>query len=222
MPRRFILASASPRRRELLGLLRIPFEVVTSNVVEVVDPGLSPKRVAENLAGDKALEVFARMGPECLVLGADTVVAIGEGNEGCLLGKPTDGEDARRMLRMLSGRTHMVYTGIALAGAGTAERSVEATEVTFRVLSDEMIDAYVATGEPMDKAGAYGIQGYAAPFIGSIGGDYFNVVGLPIHAVSQLLERAGVAWWKGPEALDGPDKQDEQEKVVLEMPEEAL
>src|SRR5262249_6269195 len=154
-----------------------------------------------DLAARKAQEVAERVEPGW-VLGADTEVALEEGEAGTPLGKPIDTEDARRMLRLLSGRVHSVLTGIAVihvTARGEKESPVCAavrTRVRFRELNETMISDYIATGEPMDKAGAYGAQGYAAPFIESIEGDFFNVVGLPVCVVGRLLERAGIAWWQ--------------------------
>ena len=216
---RLILASASPRRKELLSLLRIPFEVVPSEVDESGDFDLAPRVLAEKLAYDKSRDVADRLngagGPEKLntiVLGADTIVVSERGGDAELLGKPVDAEDARRMLRLLSGGTHCVMTGLSLvrtfpvpewdAFELDSRRSVVETEVTFRELTAEIIDAYLDTGEPFDKAGAYGIQGYASAFVEAVYGDYFNVVGLPIHTVARMLEELGIDWWRGPSALD--------------------
>jgi septum formation protein len=205
--RRLILASASPRRRELLALLGLPFEVRAADIDETPPDDREPEVVAMELAEAKARACVAGLDAEArrgaLVLGADTIVVIGE----TILGKPTSPDDARRMLAMLSGATHRVITGMALArtmDAGTDEvaRDAVVTEVTFRSLTAAMIDAYLATGEPFDKAGAYGIQERAAPFVEDIRGDYFNVVGLPVQRVARLLEQAGVEWWRGPAALE--------------------
>jgi len=201
---RLVLASASPRRRELMALFGMPFEVIPSRYEEPPPPQ-GPVDLASfvtELAIHKAREVAARQEAGCLVLGADTLVTLETGPYGVPLGKPTDSEDARRMLRLLSGHTHSVYTGVALiaalGGGAMAEPLAVAvqTRVRFRALTEEMITGYLATGEPFDKAGAYGAQGYAAPFIAGIEGDYFNVVGLPLCAVGQLLEQAGVVWWR--------------------------
>ena len=184
MPR-LVLASASPRRRELLGLLGVPFEVVGSAYdEELISPiGLPPRDYVTRLAAGKASEVARRVGPDALVLGADTTVVL----DGDVLNKPTDAEDARRMLRRLSGRTHAVYTGLCLLSGQTIRTDCTVTEVTFDTLSDAVIDAYVAGGEPLDKAGAYGIQGEALSFIPQIHGDYFNVVGLPLALLRTVL-----------------------------------
>jgi septum formation protein len=195
-----VLASTSPRRRELIGLLGIPFRVVASRYEEPPPPRrpVSLPELVMELAAQKALEVARRL-EVGWVLGADTLVCVDEG-VGIPLGKPTDAADARRMLKELSGRSHFVYTGIALIppwqpGAGPAAvRAVGRTAIWFRDLTDAMIDDYVATGEPMDKAGAYGAQGYAAPLIERYEGDFFNVVGLPLCEVGRLLEKCGLDW----------------------------
>src|SRR5262249_11131830 len=153
------------------------------------------------LAAGKARDVAERVEPGW-VLGADTEVALEEGGLGLPLGKPADEEDARRMLRLLSGRVHIVMAGIAVVRVpengeiAPAVCSAVQTRVRFRELNEAMISDYIATGEPMDKAGAYGAQGYAAPFIESLEGDFFNVVGLPLCEVGRLLERCGVSWWR--------------------------
>jgi len=193
-----VLASASPRRQELLRSAGIPFSVEPANVDETPFAGESPRDCAERLAREKALAVFAAR-PHDRVLGADTVVAVDE----TILGKPVDGEDAARMLRLLSGRVHRVITGVCLVEAGSSGQgsrashtttASETTLVTMNELSEEDIREYVATGEPMDKAGAYAIQGMAARFIPRIEGDYANVVGLPVALVLRILrERSGDA-----------------------------
>jgi septum formation protein len=182
-----ILASASPRRQELLGLTGLSFEIVPSEMDEEGVTG-APAEVARVLAERKAEEVAARY-PEALVLGADTVVTL----DGAILGKPKDAADAHRMLATLSGRTHQVITGIALRGPGVSVSDAVSTDVTFRALSAAEIAAYVATGEPMDKAGAYALQGYAALFTPKIHGDYANVVGLPLCRLTALLRALGLS-----------------------------
>jgi septum formation protein len=187
-----ILASASPRRRELLAQAGYPFTVQPSSVPESRRPGEEAIRFATRLAREKAEEVFARQPPSStdapvMVLGADTVVVC----DGEVMGKPVDTADAARMLLLLSGRTHHVVTGVAVVwGLGAAEVAAELTQVTMRTLSPQEISDYVAGGEPMDKAGAYAIQGYAGRWIPRISGCYFNVVGLPLALVSSLLEGA--------------------------------
>ncbi len=209
MPKRLILASASPRRRDLLALLGVPFEVITSVVEEDWTGGAPPQEFACHLAFQKAMDVWAACAKNTnpLVLGADTVVIVDHCGKAEALNKPVDAQEARKMLRMLSGAAHMVYTGLALlttdpvnSGCITHRASVD-TQVQFRELTDEMIDAYVATGEPFDKAGGYGIQGYASAFVEAVYGDYFNVVGLPVQAVGRMLEQTGIEWWRGKDAL---------------------
>jgi septum formation protein len=188
MPR-LILASASPRRRELLAQAGFTFEVRPAQVNEDELAGEDPISYVVRLARDKAQAVFAEIASESsdeaqvLVLGADTTVTL----DGHILAKPENAADATRMLRMLSGRTHRVITGVALATAKGTEVAAEVTGVQFLTLGDDEIAAYVATGEPMDKAGAYGIQGLAAKWIPRIQGCYFNVVGLPLALVSTML-----------------------------------
>lgn len=177
-----ILASASPRRRQLLELLGIPVEVRPSHVPEVRKPGEAPKDYALRLAHDKATAV-----PGPLVLAADTVVVL----NGELLEKPADEEDAVRMLLALQGRTHQVITAIALRSDVTVFEAVDVSSVTFRPAREGMLRAYVRTGEPMDKAGAYGIQGYGAALVEGIEGDFFGVMGLPLRLVLDLLAEAG-------------------------------
>jgi septum formation protein len=193
-----ILASASPRRRELLTQAGYVFEAMPADVNEDVRAGEDPAAYVVRLAREKAQAVFDAAGVrdqgsgigktnEVVVLGADTTVTV----DGEILGKPVDAGDAARMLRLLSGRVHRVMTGVAVVTAARVESAVEVTDVTFAAMSDAEIAAYVATGEPMDKAGAYGIQGMAAKWIPRIEGDYFNVVGLPIARVTRMLEGIG-------------------------------
>jgi septum formation protein len=177
-----VLASGSPRRRQLLEMLGIPVEVRPSHVPEIQAPGESPQAYAERLAREKAAAVA---GP--LVLGADTTVVI----EGDMLEKPVDAADALRMLRRLQGHTHQVITAVALKTADAMLSATDVTDVTFRPADDDFLRAYVATGEPMDKAGAYGIQGYGAALVERIDGDFFGVMGLPVRLVLDLLARAG-------------------------------
>jgi septum formation protein len=183
---RLILASASPRRRELLKNAGLDFDVRPSSVEESVGAGESPEEFARRAAREKALDVAAAAPANALVLGADTVVALG--NE--ILGKPSDPQDAARMLQKLSGTTHRVITGICLvrAPAKIQAEEHETTLVTFRRLDAKEIEEYLATGEPFDKAGAYGIQGFASRFVTRIEGCYFNVVGLPLARVYGLLK----------------------------------
>jgi len=182
-----VLASASPRRQELLRNAGIPFEVQPADIPENPLPGEGAKDCAERLAREKALTVARqRRHDNDVVLGADTVVVV----DGELLGKPSDAADAGRMLRLLSGRKHQVITGICLVVRGEPKVSSETTVVTMNELTDEDIIDYVGSGEPMDKAGAYAIQGIASRWIPRIEGDYANVVGLPVALVWCLLRQA--------------------------------
>ena len=183
---RLILASNSPRRRELLQNAGFEFDVRPSGIEETRLPGESPEDFTRRLARDKGLDVARQSSPASLVLGADTVVAI----NGEILEKPADADDAARMLRTLSGRTHRVITGVCLVRA--PEKVLvcthETTSVTFRNLTEDEIDSYVASGEPFDKAGGYAIQGLASRFVTRIDGCYFNVVGLPIPLVYEMVK----------------------------------
>lgn len=177
-----ILASQSPRRKELLGLLNIPFSVQVADVDETLDSALPLEDAVAQLSRRKAEAVAC--GETELVIAADTIVVI----DGRVLGKPKDEAEAIQMLRLLSGRTHRVMTGLTALTQEKCVSHTEVTEVVFRELSPEEIEAYVRSGEPMDKAGSYGIQGGAAPFVQSICGDYYNVVGLPVCRLSQILK----------------------------------
>jgi len=187
-----VLASASPRRRELLQNAGIPFIIQASKIPELPLEGEAPQACAERLAREKALDVF-RLRPQDFVLGADTIVIV----NGQILGKPHDVADAARMLRLLVGRTHQVTTGICLMRPDDKGRSSvddtrsETTRVTMSGLHEDDIRSYIATGEPMDKAGAYAIQGIASRWISQIEGDYFNVVGLPVSLVYRMLQENG-------------------------------
>ena len=184
-----ILASQSPRRRELLGQMGLTDFIIRPALgEEKADPGLSPDRLVESLSAQKGLEVAAASDPGDLVIAADTVVAV----DGQVLGKPRDRGDALRMLAALSGRAHTVYTGVTLCRDGAVLTQHEATQVRFRTLTPAEMEAYVDTGEPMDKAGAYGIQGYGALLVEGIEGDYSNVVGLPVCRLGRMLARFGV------------------------------
>lgn len=182
-----ILASASPRRREILQTAGLHFTVRVSDAEEVIAPGTPPQDAVQQLAAQKAAAA-AKDCPGDTVIGADTVVTL----DGGILGKPRDKEDAARMLRQLSGKTHEVYTGVCILHAGNTQTFYECTRVTFYPLTEEEIQAYVATGEPMDKAGAYGIQGRGCTLVQSIEGDYFNVVGLPVAALVRRLKGEGL------------------------------
>jgi septum formation protein len=186
-----VLASASPRRRELLTQAGFSFRVIPSSVPEKGRPDEDPISLATRLAQEKAQAVFDQQraaldmaDDPLMVLGADTVVVSGDE----ILGKPLNDADAARMLSLLSSCTHQVITGVGLVSRLTAETAAEVTYVTMRTLTDQEIEAYIATGEPADKAGAYAIQGYAARWIPRVQGCYFNVVGLPIALVSSLIE----------------------------------
>ena len=176
-----ILASQSPRRKELMGLFHIPFTVRVSDADETMDPMLSPAE-AVGLGSRRKAEAVPRESDD-LVIAADTIVVCG----GEILGKPRDTADAYRMLRLLSGRDHQVMTGMTLLRGQTCRTVTEITDIHFRELSDREIHAYIRTGEPMDKAGSYGIQGGAALFAQHLVGDYYNVMGLPVCRLSQLL-----------------------------------
>ena len=186
---RVILASASPRRRELLSLVRIAHEVQPANVDESLLAGETPHGHAERLAREKARTVAARE-PAAVVIAADTIVVV----DGDILGKPNDRDAAAAMLRRLSGRTHLVFTAIAVALGDRIHTAVEQVEVTFRTLNEADIAAYIATGEPMDKAGAYGIQGFGATIVERVDGDYFSVMGLGLRRLVELLGRLDVRY----------------------------
>ncbi|MDR0532274.1 MAG: Maf family protein [Oscillospiraceae bacterium] len=181
---KYILASGSPRRKELLALVGLPFGVCVPKVAEIIAPDCPPEQCAEDLAAQKAAYV-ARQFPDDCVIGADTVVVAG----GEILGKPKDAADAERMLRLLSGREHVVITGVCLRLGERERRFSQHTLVRFYALGGEEIEAYVRTGEPMDKAGAYGIQGRGALLAEGITGDYFNVVGLPVALLARELRQ---------------------------------
>jgi septum formation protein len=181
-----VLASGSPRRTQLLTLLGIPHEIDPAHVDETPLPGEAPRAMAQRLARAKATAVAARR-PGLDVLAADTVVIL----EGEMLGKPADPAEAAAMLRRLSGREHVVITAVALARDGRIWERHDETQVRFRPLSDDVVAAYVATGEPLDKAGAYGLQGYGSVLVDRIEGDPFGVIGLPLRLVADLLADAG-------------------------------
>lgn len=181
MPR-LILASASPRRRELLAQIGLEFQVLPAHIDETRREAEEPASYVQRLSLEKAQTIHA-LHPEAFVLGADTTVEI----DGHALEKPVDRADAERMLRALSGRTHHVHTGIAVLSPNAQHTHLETTSVVFSAIDDAGLQHYLDTGEPYDKAGAYGIQGYAARWIPRIEGDYFNVVGLPLAATVRLL-----------------------------------
>jgi septum formation protein len=182
-----VLASASPRRQELLKNAGIPFSVRPANLQEVRRPNEDPRAFSERMAREKANAVHKSM-PNACILAADTVVVVDDH----VLGKPNSAADAARMLRLLAGRPHQVMTGVCLVGSGFEDVRSETTTVQFNPLTDDEIQNYISTGEPMDKAGAYGIQGLASRWISRIEGDYFNVVGLPVALVWRMLCQHGV------------------------------
>jgi septum formation protein len=177
-----VLASGSPRRRQLLEMLGLPFVAAAANVQELRLPREAPAAYARRLARDKARAV-----PGAWVLGADTIVVQGD----AVLEKPLDAEDALRMLLQLNGRRHEVITAVCLVADGKEREAIDTTAVYFRQCEPDFLRAYVATGEPLDKAGAYGIQGYGAALIERIEGDFFSVMGLPVRLVLDLLDQAG-------------------------------
>lgn len=200
---KIILASQSPRRRELLERMGITdFKVIPAREEEVATRTLTPDQLVEELSRRKCAEVAAAH-PEALVIAADTMVAINNR----VLGKPRTEEDAARMLAALSGRLHVVYTGVTVSQGGKTLTQHEMTSVRFRTLTQADIIRYIATGEPMDKAGAYGIQGYGSVLVEGISGDYYNVMGLPVCRLARMLARFGV----DPLALAVEKNQKEQE-----------
>lgn len=181
-----ILASKSPRRKELLSIITKDFEIEPAQGEEKADESLSPDLFVSALAENKAAEIAA-LHPEDIVIGADTIVAAGKE----ILGKPAYAEDAKRMLTLLSGTEHSVYTGVCVISKGEKYTFCEETTVRFYELSEEEIDDYIATGEPFDKAGAYGIQDYGALLVEGIEGDYYNVMGLPVGKLNKVLKEIG-------------------------------
>lgn len=188
----FVLASASPRRRELLGLVGIPHTVDPADIDESMHADELPAAHVERLARDKVSKVAARH-PNAFVVAADTIVVL----DGRVMGKPRTEAEAHDMLSALSGATHTVLTGMACAFNGKSESAVDDVAVTFRSLTDEEIREYVATGEPMDKAGSYGIQGYGATIVRRIDGDYFAVMGLSLVRLVELMQRLRVRYHFG-------------------------
>lgn len=184
-----ILASGSPRRRELLARMGVEeFSIVTPDADESLVDGIPPAAQVERLSRLKAEAVAAEIDGDALIIAADTVVAL----DGTILGKPADEEDAFRMLSALSGVCHQVYTGVTVLHNGKALTRHEVTSVNFRSLDSEEVELYIATGECMDKAGAYGIQGYGALLVEGINGDYYNVMGLPVACLAGMLKEFGV------------------------------
>jgi septum formation protein len=190
---RVILASSSPRRRELLSLVGIAHEVVPADIDESYLAGESPAEHAERLAREKAA-VVAAAAPDAVTVAADTIVVI----DGDVLGKPRDAAHAAQMLRRLSGRSHRVITAVAAVWRGATVSAIEDVGVTFRPLTEREISAYIATREPMDKAGAYGIQGFGATIVDRVDGDYFAVMGLAVNRLVRLLEGLGLVYEFGP------------------------
>ncbi|KAB2338715.1 septum formation inhibitor Maf [Cytobacillus depressus] len=182
-----ILASSSPRRKELLENLQLNFAVSSSDVDESFDPELTPGEIVMELSSRKAKAV-SKQYPDSFVIGADTVVVLGE----AVLGKPKDKIEAFSMLQNLSGKKHSVFTGVSIISSETEKNFYVKTDVVFWELSDEEIDAYIDTGEPFDKAGAYGIQGFGSTLVKEINGDYFSVVGLPVSKTVRELRNAGL------------------------------
>ena len=184
-----VLASASPRRRELLSMLNVKdFRVIPAAGEELIEKGKSPSETVCALSRAKAEEVSKLCEPSDIVIAADTIVVL----DGDILGKPIDRRDAFRMLTLLSGREHEVFTGVTIMQGGSAFSEFERTRVRFRALSEREKEAYIQTGEPMDKAGSYGAQGIGSLFIEGIEGDFFNVMGLPLCRLSKMLEKLGV------------------------------
>lgn len=183
-----ILASKSPRRQELMHLIGLDFTVMTQDIDETMDPERPLNEEIRRVSGMKAAAVQNACAPDDIIVAADTMVVI----EGKRLGKPKNREDAVRMLHMLSGKTHEVITGLTVRQGARIESCDITTKLTFRSLTDEEIDAYVATGEPMDKAGAYAVQGKGSIFVTGLVGDYFNVMGLPVCTLAQVLSGFGV------------------------------
>ncbi len=179
---KIILASTSPRRRELLTLMGIPFEVIDSQVEEIAPRGVSTAELVKTLALQKAAAVAAAHPCDC-VIGADTVVDL----DGAVLGKPHTPENAKAYLKRMQGRRHTVYTGVALVTGVRKDVRCCTTDVTFAAMSDDEIDWYVSTGEPLDKAGAYGVQGPGGVFVTHIEGNYFNVIGMPLPLLYEML-----------------------------------
>ena len=186
-----VLASSSPRRRELLRLVGIEHEIVPADIDESLLTGESPAAHAERLAREKATAIRR---PDAVVIGSDTIVVV----DADVLGKPRDREHAAAMLRRLSGRSHIVMTGVAVAWRGRVASAVEEVGVTFRSLDDDEIGRYIDTGEPMDKAGAYGIQGYGATIVDRVDGDYFAVMGLALNRLVRLCREVGLRYDFGP------------------------
>ena len=183
-----VLASKSPRRKELLGLLDLDFEIITADIDETMDPALSVNEEVARLSYEKASAIKAKVSPDTVIISADTVVEL----NGRVMGKPKNEQDAFDMLKNLSGNNHNVLTGVTVIQGDKHITKVVTTKVYFRNITDDEILSYIETLEPMDKAGAYGIQGRASKFVQKIDGDYFNVVGLPVCELSLILKEFGI------------------------------
>lgn len=183
-----ILASQSPRRHELLAQMGLTFTVKVADIDETMDASRPPQEQVAEVSARKAAAIAAVSSPDDIIIAADTIVVV----EDTILGKPHSEQEAKEMLHLLSGRTHRVMTGVTVRKGAESVSHTEITEIRFRDLSDAEIDAYVASGDPMDKAGSYGIQNAAAIFVSGMHGDYFNVMGLPLCSLTQLLRRFGV------------------------------
>ena len=183
-----ILGSQSPRRRELLEKLDLPFTILTADIDETVRPELTPAQAVADISARKAAAILRQASEDDLVITADTIVVL----DGQIMGKPHSPEEAEQMLSSLSGRTHQVYTAVTLHSHARQKTEVACTQVTFRPLDPTEIRAYIASGEPMDKAGAYGIQGRGAVLVSHLEGDYFNVMGLPLCTLCRMLRSFGV------------------------------
>ena len=183
-----ILASKSPRRRELLSLLGLPFKVLTEDIDETINYDVSVEKEIKRLSFNKAMAVKSIVSENDIIIAADTVVVL----ENKIFGKPKDSLDAKRMLNALSGKTHMVITGVTVMKGAQFDTKAAVTEVTFRNLSEAEIDAYIKTGDPLDKAGAYALQGISTIFVSGISGDHFNVYGLPVGLLANMLRGFGV------------------------------
>ena len=186
---KLVLASSSPRRRELLQNMGLELQIVSPECEEIMDAAMEAGELVKKLSAEKARDVEKRTGSDSFIVAADTVVVI----DGEILGKPADEAEAAEMLRKLSGRAHTVFTGVALLKGGTLLSDFEQTRVFFGPLSERKISAYIKSGEPMDKAGAYGAQGIGSVFIEKIDGDFFNVMGLPLYLLAKMFEKMGVS-----------------------------
>lgn len=183
-----ILASKSPRRKDLLSLLNLHFSVVSADIDETISKSKPVIEEIKRLSAEKAAAVYNTAAPDDIIIAADTVVV----SDGRVFGKPADADDARAMLRALSGKTHDVITGVTVMSSDKTDTRASVTHVTFRVLTDAEINAYVETGDPFDKAGGYAIQGVSCIFISGISGDHFNVYGLPVSLLASMLRGFGV------------------------------